>query len=305
MSGKDYYSTLGVEKNADTNEIKKAYRKLAMKYHPDQSKGDKASEDKFKEISEAYAVLSDKKKRQEYDTFGSSGFQQRYSRDDIFQGFDLGSIFKEFGFGGGGGGGGFGRRRGGFNFGGESPFGQGRRQQPPAKGSDLIYDLPLTLEEIANGAEKTVFFEHEGRSEKLSVKIPKGFVEGKKLRLAGKGEQSPYGGPPGDLFIKSIFQKELKYETNDYDVTVNHEIKLTEAIMGASISVPTIHRKEMALKVPPGIKHKTKMRIPGYGLPRMNNGKTGDFYVRILVAMPKQLNDKQKKLVEKLAASGL
>ena len=104
MSEKDYYKTLGVEKKASEEEIKKAYRKLAMKYHPDRNKGDKKAEEKFKEISEAYAVLSDKEKRKQYDTFGSSGFQQRYSQEDIFRGFDFSNIFREFGFGAGGGG---------------------------------------------------------------------------------------------------------------------------------------------------------------------------------------------------------
>ncbi|MEK6193817.1 MAG: DnaJ domain-containing protein, partial [Deltaproteobacteria bacterium] len=100
MSGNDYYNALGVDKSASGDEIKKAYRKLAMKYHPDHSKGDKAAEEKFKRISEAYAVLSDKEKRQQYDTFGSSDFHQRYSQEDIFKNFDFGNIFREFGFGG-------------------------------------------------------------------------------------------------------------------------------------------------------------------------------------------------------------
>ncbi len=138
MSGNDYYNALGVDKSASGDEIKKAYRKLAMKYHPDHSKGDKAAEEKFKRISEAYAVLSDKEKRQQYDTFGSSDFHQRYSQEDIFKNFDFGNIFREFGFGGmNSSSGGRGGSR--FSFGGGDPFGNMGRRQAQAKGGDRVY----------------------------------------------------------------------------------------------------------------------------------------------------------------------
>ena len=157
MSQQDYYQILGVSKTASEAEIKKAYRKLAMKYHPDHTKGDKHAEEMFKKISEAYAVLSDKEKRQQYDTFGSAGFHQRYSQEDIFRNVDLGDILKEFGFGGKG-------MR--FSFGGGSPFGSSfgghQRRQAPVKGSDLVYELPLTLREVASGTSKTVTFQHQG-----------------------------------------------------------------------------------------------------------------------------------------------
>ncbi len=200
MTETDYYKLLGVEKQATASEIKKAYRKLAMKYHPDHSKGDKAAEDKFKQISEAYAVLSDKEKRQQYDTFGSAGFQQRYSQEDIFKNFDFSDIFRDLGFGGGMGKGGRGTR---FSFGGGDLFGNafGRQPQQPAKGGDLVYELPLTVQEVYSGTEKSVSFQHEGRSEQMTVKIPRGMISGKKLRIAGKGQASMYGGSPGDLFI--------------------------------------------------------------------------------------------------------
>ena len=196
----DYYKLLGVSKDASDEQIKKAYRKLAMKYHPDHAKDDKSAEEKFKKISEAYAVLSDKEKRKQYDEFGSTGFHQRYSQEDIFRGFDLGDILKEFGFGGS-----FAGRRGGtrFSFGDGSPFGGYAGRQEQIKGQDLIYEIPLTLREVATGTTKVVSFRHEGRSEKITVKIPKGMITGKKLRLAGKGEPSPYGGSPGDLFIQA------------------------------------------------------------------------------------------------------
>ena len=301
----DYYKVLGVQKNASEEEIKKAYRKLAMKYHPDHTKGDKSAEEKFKKISEAYAVLSDKEKRKEYDTFGSEGFRQRFSQEDIFRGFDFGDIFREFGFGGdnfsnvGGGG-----RR--FSFGTGSPFNFGGAQQhSQAKGSDLVYELPLTLREIATGTSKAIAFQHQGRSENLTVKIPKGLIAGKKLRLAGKGNPSPYGGPAGDLYIKSKVLNDLVFSSENYDLYIDWELKLSEAILGTTVSVPTIDDKQLSLKIPPGTKQGTKMRLSGHGLPDMKNNKKGDLYVRVYITIPKNLNEEQKKIVDKLAAVGL
>ena len=301
----DYYQILGVKKDASKEEIKKAYRKLAMKYHPDHTKGDKAAEEKFKKISEAYAVLSDNEKRKEYDTFGAEGFRQRFSQEDIFRGFDFGDILREFGFGGD-----FssGRRSSGmrFNFGGGSPFGsQARYQQARMKGSDLVYELPLTLKEVATGTSKTVSLQHQGQSEKITVQIPKGMVTGKKLRLAGKGSPSPLGGPPGDLFIQAKVIKDPVYSVEDYDLYMTHELKLTEAIMGTSISVPTLDDKKLSLKIPPGTKPGTKMRMSGRGLPHMKGSRKGDLFVKIQTKMPKQLTAEQKRLIEKLAQTGL
>lgn len=304
MAETDYYKILGVNKTANDSEIKKAYRKLAMKYHPDHTKGDKSAEEKFKKISEAYAVLSDKEKRQQYDTFGSAGFQQRYSQEDIFKGFDFDSILSEI-FGGSGrfGGGGRGMR---FSFDSGGPFGNYQRQQQAhLKGSDLEYELPLTLEEVATGTQKIVSFQHKGRSEKITVKIPKGMISGKKLRIGGKGEPGPYGGPAGDLYIKSKLLDHPVYEVQAQDLYINRDIKLTEAILGANISVPTLSGKELKLKIPAGTKHKTKMRLSGHGLPHMHGKGQGDLYVRIHVNMPKRLTKKQKDLIEQLTETGL
>jgi len=296
---------LGVKKDASEGEIKKAYRKLAMKYHPDHTKGDKSAEDKFKKISEAYAVLSNKEKRKEYDTFGSEGFHQRFSQEDIFRGFDFGDIFKEFGFGGGDFSGG---RPGGtrFSFGGGSGFNfGGGRQQAHVKGSDLVYELPLTLREVANGTSKIITFQHQGGSENLTVKIPPGLTSGKKLRLAGKGSPSPYGGPAGDLYIKSQVLNDPVFSAENHDLYLNQELKLSEAILGTTIAVPTIDDKQLSLKIPPGTKPGTKMRLSGHGLPTMKGNKKGDLFVRIQIKVPKQLDARQKKLVEDLAAAGL
>jgi len=301
----DYYNILGVQKTARDEEIKKAYRKLAMKYHPDHTKGDKGAEEKFKKISEAYAVLSDKEKRKEYDTFGSEGFRQRFSQEDIFRGFDFGDIFREFGFGGGdfSHGGGGGRR---FSFGGGSPYNFSGAQQPgQAKGSDLVYELSLTLREVATGTSKEITFQHQGRSENLTVKIPKGLIAGKKLRLAGKGNPSPYGGPAGNLYIKSKVLNDQVFSSERYDLYINRQLKLTEALLGTTISVPTIDDKQLNLKIPPGTKPGTKMRLSGHGLPDMKDNKKGDLYVRIQLNIPQNLNEEQKKIVNKLAAVGL
>lgn len=302
MSETDYYKLLGVSKNASEEEIKKAYRKLAMKYHPDHAKDDKSAEEKFKKISEAYAVLSDKEKRKQYDEFGSAGFHQKYSQEDIFRDFDLGDILREFGFGSGG----FAGRSGGmrFSFGG-SPFGGYSGHQEQVKGQDLIYELPLTVEEITTGTSKVVSFRHDRRSEKITVKIPKGMITGKKLRLAGKGEQSPYGGPPGDLYIQSKLIDDPAYIVKEHDLYVERDIRLTDAVLGTRISVPTPEGRELSLKIPSGTKHGTKLRLPGHGLPHMQGKKKGDLYVSILINIPRNLNAEQKMLMEKLAESGL
>ncbi len=312
MAQKDYYKSLGLEKSASSEEIKKAYRKLAMKYHPDHAKGNKTAEDKFKEISEAYAVLSDAEKRKQYDTYGSESFQQNFSQEDIFRGSNIEDILKEFGFGGGAffsGGrkaGGGGRR---FSFNPESVFSfGGSRQQTsqPVKGSDMEYEIPLTLNEIATGTSRTLSLQTpDGGAETLTVKIPKGMITGKKLRFAGRGQPSPYGGPAGDLFIKSKVIDDPVFRHKEFDLYLNREIKLTEAILGTQISVPTLDGKKLSLKIPPGTKHKSKMRLAGNGIPHMKGGDSGDLYVEIQVEMPANLTKKQKQLIESLAETGL
>jgi curved DNA-binding protein len=310
MAGKDYYKSLGVSKNASSGEIKKAYRKLALKYHPDHASGNKAKEDKFKEISEAYAVLSDAEKRKQYDTFGSEGFQQQFSQEDIFRGSNIEDILKEFGFGGGS----FfsgGRKMGGggkrFSFNPESMFGGGRQQQAaPVKGSDVEYEIPLTLYDIAAGTSKTVSIQNpSGGTETLTIKIPKGMISGKKLRIAGRGQPSPYGGPAGDLYIKSNVVGDPVFQHKGNDLYLNREIKLSEALLGTQISIPTLDGKQLNLKIPPGTKHKNKMRLAGNGIPHMKGSGAGDLYVVIHVLIPKTLDESQKKLIKRLAETGL
>lgn len=300
----DYYQILGVRKDASEDQIKRAYRKLAMKYHPDHAKGDKSSEDKFKKISEAYAVLSDKEKRKQYDRFGSEGFRQHYSQEDIFRNFDFGSIFREFGFGGAG----FSSDRGGgirFTFGGTDPFEEMGRRQVRQKGTDLVYELPLTLREVASGTQKTLDIQHEGGTQRLTVKIPKGMITGKKLRLSGKGSPGPGGGIPGDLFIRSKVVVDSEFSSEGYDLLIQREIRISEALLGTTLPVPTLDGKSLNLKVPPGTRHGTKMRLPGYGLPRMKEDRKGDLFVVIQITMPKKLTKAQNEKVRELASVGL
>ncbi|MDX1776034.1 MAG: DnaJ C-terminal domain-containing protein [Desulfobulbales bacterium] len=303
----DYYDVLGVKKDSSDQDIKKAYRKLAMKYHPDRNKGDKDAEEKFKKISEAYAVLSDPEKRKQYDTFGESGFQQRYSQEDIFRGFDLGDILKEFGLGGMSGGfrtsGGPGSNFETFFFHGGGP-GAGPATQQSAKGSDLIYELSVSLEEVLNGSDKTISLRHENRTENVSVKIPKGIKAGQKLRLAGKGSPSPYGGPPGDLFLLIKEAPHPVFTREGDNLIVEQRIPFSKACLGSEINVKSLEGKELKVKVPAGIQPQSKLRLQGHGLPTAKSGR-GDIFVKILVDIPKELSSEQKKLISELAEKGL
>ena len=317
----DYYKTLGVGKTATAEELKKAYRKLALKYHPDRNKDNKEAEEKFKEANEAYAVLSDPEKRQQYDSFGSADFRQRYSQEDIFRQADLGSIFREFGINFGGGGGAGGGR--GTRMGGGSPFesffqqaggagGQGfssqgfsRPQRQPSKGGDYTLELPITLLEVLTGAEKTISLGQGNAAEKVSVKIPAGIEPGKKLRVGGKGAPSPDGGPAGDLYLVIRIGPDPTFTREGHDLIVEKQIQFSEATLGCKIAVPTLEGKELNVTIPAGIQPQAKLRLKGNGLPAGPKGGRGDLYLKISVAVPSKLSKKQKELIEKLATEGL
>ncbi len=313
----DYYAVLEVERGADDEAIKKAYRKLAMKYHPDKNPGDTSAEDNFKKVSEAYAVLSDPEKRKQYDLIGSAGFHQRYSSEDIFRGAD----FSGFGFNiedllgglfGAGGGGGRGRRSGGFRVdfgsgGGAQGFdlgdlmGGGRQHQ---RGHDLSFELPITLEEAAHGLEKTIHYSQAGQSRDLTVKIPAGISTGKQVRYRGKGEPGPGGGPAGDLYVLVTVMDHPLYKRDGDDLTIEREVAFSEACLGGTIEVPTLQGQKK-IKLPAGSGSQTNIRLKGFGMPRLKQGGHGDLYVRIKVAVPKKLTATQKKLLESLADEGL
>ena len=306
----DYYNVLGVDKNATPTEIKKTYRKLALKYHPDKNKGDKASEAKFKEISEAYAVLSDAEKKQQYDQFGSTQFHQRYSQEDIFRNFDLNDIFKQFGFGsregstsfrsGVGGNGGANPFGSFFNQGQSGGCGGGGCHSRPVKGQDMTYQISVTLDEVLNGAERTVSLRKNGRSQEVLVKIPKGIEEGKKLRLYGKGGESANGGPTGDLYLKVGIELDDRFSRNADDLVVKKLISFSEACLGTKVEIETLEGKKFMVKVAPGTVHGSRLRIKGYGLPAGPMGDRGNLYVKLGVKVPNTLTDEQKNVVEQL-----
>lgn len=305
----EYYKILGVEKTASADEIKKAYRKLAVKYHPDKNPGDKAAEAKFKEVSEAYAVLSDEKKRKEYDMYGAAGFQQRYSQEDIFRNFDLNDILGQFGFGSGAG-------RTSFRFGGGSPFdffsqagggcgGGGCRTQQAAKGEDQTYELAVTLDEVLHGAEKTVSLRRSGATENVSVKVPKGIESGKRLRLSGKGAPSPHGGQPGDLYLKVTVLPHEQFSRDGDNLIMEKKIAFSEACLGGTVEITSLDGKVFKIKAPAGVQPEAKLRIKGQGLPSGPIGERGDLYVKMLAQVPKQLTSEQERLIKELAHTGL
>ena len=325
MAKRDYYDILGVKRNATEEEIKKAYRKLALKYHPDRNKGNKKAEEKFKEVSEAYAVLSDKNKRTQYDRFGAAGFHQRFSQEDIFRGLNFSDIFKDLGFGsddifatffGKG------RRHksqsNGFGFSQshqpgwtgdfDSIFGakSGFTSSPSEslKGNDIISTLKITLKEAAFGTKKKVTYQVEGKIREVTVKTPPGITSGKKLRLAGKGMPSRSGGPPGDLYLKVEVLPDPVFQRENDDLYVEKKIKFTEAVLGSTIEVPTFEGNKK-VKVPPCTQSNTKIRIKGYGMPKMQGPGKGDLYVKITIETPRSLTKKQRECIERLAAEGL
>jgi curved DNA-binding protein len=312
----DYYKTLGVDKNADAEAIKKAYRKLALKYHPDRNPGNREAEEKFKKISEAYAVLSDPEKRKQYESFGSDQFSRRYSQEDIFRNVDLNEILREFGFGGmagnerGGRGAG---RRGGFSFRtGGDPFSELFRQgQPhyetPQKGEDLHYNLSITLEESVSGVEKKLTLQQDREVHEISVKIPVGISTGKKLRLSGKGYDGSQGGPSGDLYLNITVLPHPIFARDGNDIFLEKSISFTQAVLGSSIEVPTIDGAIKRIKVPAGTQSGTKIRMKGYGVPGLkgSDSSKGDQFVKISIEVPRKITEKQLQLIHKLAETGI
>jgi len=306
---------LGVGRETSPADIKKSYRKLALKHHPDKNKGDKASEDKFKEISEAYAVLSDPEKKDQYDRFGSTQFRQQYSQEDIFRNFDFGDIFSQFDFGSRGSSASF--RSGAGGNGGSSPFssffsqdqstgcGGGGCRPSPTKGQDMTYQISVTLDEVLNGAERTITLRRNGQSHNVSVKIPKGIEEGKKLRLQGKGGDSPNGGPAGDLYLKVEIGLDAKFSRETDDLVVEKLISFSEACLGTKVEVETLEGKKFMVKVAPGTVHDSRLRIKGYGLPAGPMGNRGNLYVKLGVKVPKTLTGEQKKIIEQLKECNL
>ncbi|MCP4217296.1 MAG: DnaJ domain-containing protein, partial [bacterium] len=282
-----------------------------------------AAEEKFKKINEAYAVLSDDQKRKQYDMFGAEGFSKRYSRDDIFRGFDVGSIFQEFGmgskFGGGGGGdffsffGGGGGPRGGRGrqnsrdpFGGASGFGgnpgHGHGHSRPQTAET---ELKVTLEDVVFGSKKRVTIDTGSGIENIDLSIPIGIEDGQKMRLKGKGPANPMTGGRGDLFCKITIAPHNIFLRKGRDLVMDKEVNLTDMVLGGKVRIDTIDNGSIDIKVPPHSKNGSKMRIKGKGIPAAGNKAAGNLLVSLQVRLPSALDENQKKLFKELAETGI
>ena len=349
---RDYYEVLGVQKGASDDEIKKSYRKKAKQYHPDLNPGDASSEASFKEINEAYAVLSDGEKKSRYDQFGHAGTEEGFGAGG-FGGFggggfdmDLGDIFGSF-FGGGG-------------------TSRGAARNGPAKGSDLRESVAITFEEAAKGVERVVSVHRyescdkcsgsgaragerpetctvcngagqvratqrtmlgtfstvapctacsgEGtviknpcadcggrgqvrKSRKIKVKIPAGIDDGQTITLRGEGDHGKKGGSAGNLYLFVSVKRHDVFKRSGFDVYLDLPISFVEAALGAEIDVPTLHGN-IKLKVPEGTQTGTNFRIKGKGIQRLNGNGLGDQYVKVVIEVPKNLNDKQRDILK-------
>ena len=324
---RDYYEVLGVQKGAGEDELKKAYRKLARKYHPDLNKDNPEAADKFKEVNEAYEVLSDKDKRAKYDQFGFAGVDPSYGGGAGAGGFgggfdmgDLGDLFGSF-FGGG--------------FGG----GRSQRRNAPQRGESIRQTVVLSFEEAAFGCEKEITVERietcgdcggtgaakgttaetcpncrgtgkiikkpcpkcggQGRvrkTRKFKVNIPAGIDDGQSIQQRGQGNAGANGGPAGDLYVTVAIRPHPIFERDGSSVLMEMPVSFAQAALGAEIEVPTIDGR-IEYKIPEGTQTGTTFRMRGKGIQNVNGRGRGDQYVRVNIEVPKNLSDKQKKLL--------
>jgi molecular chaperone DnaJ len=311
---KDYYSVLGVSRQASPDEIKKSFRKLAMKYHPDKNQNDKGAEEKFKEVNEAYDVLSDPKKKQMYDQFGHAGFQggPDMGGPNPFRGGYQGGFAGGFS--------GFDPRQGGPNqeafqdmfsdffgefFSGDPNGRRGFRQE--ARGADLRYTLTISLEEAATGVEKRVNFVRQrgGKDDhaKLSITVPAGVKSGQRLKLRGEGD-TPVGGggKSGDLYVIINFQDHILFKRKDNDVLLELPISFVDALLGTHVEVPTLTGKAM-LNIPSGTHPGQIFRLKGKGFPDIGGYAPGDMLIKIIVDVPSSVSEDEKQALEKLRKS--
>lgn len=306
MKYRDYYEILGVPKSASQDEIKKAYRKIAKKYHPDANPGNKEAEEKFKEANEAYEVLGDKDKRKKYDTFGqNTNFSNGSDFDPSQFGFGNSaryeyktggnsgfSDFFDMFFGGGG-----------LDFDGLfSGGGRGSRRQAwntASKGQDREAEITITPEEGFRGTERRISIQSAGGDKTISFKIPAGIKDGEKIKLSGQGGPGKNGGPNGDLYLNIKLANGSRFELEGMNINTTLEVYPWEAALGAEKPVETIDGR-IAVRIPPGIQSDNKIRAAGKGYID-RSGNRGDLYIRIRIVNPVVLTPEQRELYESLA----
>ena len=329
MSKRDYYEVLGINRSADEKEIKRAYRKLAKKYHPDMNPGDKQAEQKFKEITEAYNVLSDQEKKKLYDQYGFAAFEEGFGQG----GFDQGG-FKQGGAGSGFGSGGF--RSSGFGNGGYQEYhfaggddmgdilgdmfkkmyqaqggfrgstGGFHQQSYRMKGEDLHADVNVSFDDAAFGCEKLIHLTSQngtGKRTSLQVHVPAGIDDGQSIRLKGKGMPGVGGGEAGDLFLKVHVGARPGFERKGMDVYTSAEIPFTTAVFGGETRVQTLNGSVIC-KIPAGCQCGSKIRLKGKGIISMKNPSVhGDLYVEVKIQVPKYLNPEASQKLKEYEAS--
>lgn len=314
---KDYYATLGVPRTASEEEIKKAFRGLARKHHPDVAKDKRAAEERFKEINEAYEVLSDPVKRRKYDQFGASwaeegGFRppphgwseagggagEPWAEEFRFEGTGFSDFFERlFGRGGGRG----------FGFGGgDSAADAFGRARGPARGRDVEGDILVTLGEALRGSVRSVSMQRvdprtgQAQTQTFKVRIPVGVQDGQTIRVPGKGRDGANGGDPGDLFLHVRHAAHPDFRARGSDLHYELELAPWEAVLGAAVEVPTLE-DPVTVRIPAGTNNGQQLRVRGRGLPRGRNARRGDLYVQVAVRLPSQTSGEERQLWEKLA----
>lgn len=325
---RDLYEILGVKRNASEKDLRQAYRRLARKYHPDVNPGDKAAEERFKSINRAYEVLSDSEKRSKYDRYGehweqAEAFEKARSQAGGGPGyqtfhFDMGDLFGS-GRPGGGQGGGF-----------ESIFdtlfrGAGSTRGP-VRGQNVEYSTEITLEEAYHGATRVLQLQSEepcpacggsGRianaichvcqgegatlkPRRLEVKIPAGAREGTRVRVAGEGVPGMAGGPRGDLYVAVHVRAHSRFERKGDDLWTDIGVPVEDAVLGGEAHVQTLAGKRIAVTIPPLTQNGRSIRLAGLGMPKLEGRGKGDLYLRVRVALPEKLSDREKALFEEL-----
>ena len=292
MNKRDYYEILGISKGASAEEIKKAYRSLSRKYHPDMAPDDKSADQKFKEVQEAYEVLRDDSKREQYDQFGHS-FQQAGPGGGYYQeGGGAGPVDLNDLFGGGG-------VDLGDLFGGAFRGGQ-RAPARPQKGESNRLQIEIPFHLAAVGGDYEVSLQKGGASERLTIKIPAGVNTGSVIRLSGQGSPGIHGGPAGDLLITIKVGNHPYFKRDGSNLILEVPISLAEAALGAKVDVPTLSEGEVTVTIPPGTSSGAKLRLRGKGISDQKTKQPGDQICSIKIIAPKDLSDEERTLYEQL-----